>query len=79
MAVYRIEQCVCLGSGHQIRAEDKSREVVIRVSGKYMSGVNFIKVLSAHFWYEILAPKTTKLCFGFEIFWRKNFVQKSCG
>ncbi len=31
-------------------------------------GVNFINVLHAHFSYEILAPKITKLCYGFEIF-----------
>jgi hypothetical protein len=32
-----------------------------------------------HFLYKILAPKITKLCFGFEIFWasrtpRVNFI-----
>jgi len=35
------------------------------------SGVNFINILCAHFLSEVLAPKFTKLCFGFEIFWRK--------
>jgi len=29
-------------------------------------GVNFINVLQARFLYKILAPKITKLCFGFE-------------
>ncbi len=33
-------------------------------------------MLHAHFSYKILAPEITRLCFGFEIFWRKNFVQK---
>ncbi len=39
-------------------------------------GINFINVLCAHFLYKILAPKITKLCFVFEIFWSQNFVQK---
>jgi hypothetical protein len=26
---------------------------------------------------NILAPKITKLCFGFEIFWRQNIGEKS--
>jgi len=29
------------------------------------------------FCVDILAPKITKLCFGFEIFWRKNIGEKS--
>jgi len=40
------------------------------------AAVNFINVLRAHFPYKILAPKTTKLAFGFEILAPKNFVQK---
>jgi len=28
------------------------------------------------FSYKILVPKITKLCFGFEIFWRKNIGAK---
>ncbi len=38
--------------------------------------VNFINVLGTHFLQEILAPKITKLYFGFEIFWRKNIGTK---
>jgi hypothetical protein len=32
-----------------------------------ISGANFINILCASFLYEILAPKVTKLCFGFEV------------
>jgi len=31
------------------------------------AGVNYINVLHTHILYEILAPKITKLCFGFAI------------
>jgi len=41
------------------------------------SGVNFINILLAHFWYEILAPKITNLCFGFEIFAPKILYEKA--
>jgi len=30
-------------------------------------GVNFINILRSHFSHKILAPKITKLCFGFEV------------
>jgi hypothetical protein len=40
-------------------------------------GVDFINILRAHFSYKILAPKITKLCFGFEIFWRPNIGKKN--
>jgi len=39
-------------------------------------GANFMFVLHPRFWYEILAPKITKLCFGFEIFWHQNIGKK---
>jgi len=39
--------------------------------------VNFINILRTCFSYEILAPKITKLCYGFEIFWRQNISKKS--
>jgi hypothetical protein len=39
--------------------------------------INFINVLQACFLYKILAPKITKLCFGFEIFWLQNIGEKS--
>jgi len=39
--------------------------------------VNFINVLRTHFLYKILAPKITKLCFAFEIFWRQNIAEKN--
>jgi len=39
--------------------------------------VNFINVLLAHFSHKILAPKITKLCFGFEIFWHQNIGKKA--
>ncbi len=45
---------------------------VCRTLMKLSLGVNFINILRAHFIYEILAPKITKLWFGFEIFWRQN-------
>jgi hypothetical protein len=41
-----------------------------------LPGVNFIKVLRACFWYKILAPKTMKLAFGFEIFVPKISYKK---
>jgi len=50
------------------------------IIGKYVKqslvgstlGVNFINILRACFLYKILAPKITKLYFGFETFWRQN-------
>ncbi len=39
-------------------------------------GVNFINLLSARFSSEILVPKTSKLCFGFEIFGTKILCEK---
>jgi len=42
-----------------------------------LPGVNLINVLRLHFLYKILAPQITKLCFGFDTFWRQNFVQKT--
>ncbi len=44
---------------------------------EFPSVVNFINVLRASFLYEILAPKFTKLCFGFEFFWHQN-ISKKC-
>jgi len=38
--------------------------------------VDFINILLTHFLYKILAPKITKLCFGFEIFGAKVSYQK---
>jgi len=40
------------------------------------SGLNFINILCESFSYKILPPKITKLCFGFEIFWRPNISAK---
>jgi hypothetical protein len=40
------------------------------------AAINFIKIIHALFWYEILAQKITKLCFGFDIFWCKNIGAK---
>jgi len=42
----------------------------------HLPRVNFINVLGAHFSYKSLAPKFTKLCFVFEIFWRQNIGTK---
>jgi len=44
---------------------------------KLTPAINFINILRASFSYEILAPKYTKLCFGFEIFWCQNIGKKS--
>jgi hypothetical protein len=41
-----------------------------------LAGVNFISILRAHFLYKIVAQKISKLCFGFEIFWRQNISAK---
>jgi len=38
--------------------------------------VNFINVLREHFLYKILAPKITKLCFGFEVLVPKILYEK---
>jgi len=42
----------------------------------YTAGVNFINVFCAHFSYKILAPKITKLGFGFESFGAKISYKK---
>jgi len=38
----------------------------------------FHQLLTHTFCADILAPKITKLCFGFEIFWRQNIDKKAC-
>jgi len=38
--------------------------------------VNFIIVFRTHFLYKLLAPKTTKLAFGFEILATKILNEK---
>jgi hypothetical protein len=43
---------------------------------RWNAGINFINVLRERFSFKILVPKIAKLCFGVEIFWRQNFVQK---
>jgi len=43
------------------------------------AGVDFINILFTHFSCKILAPKITKLCFGFEFFWHQNIGEKSTG
>jgi len=43
---------------------------------KLITGVNFINISRMRFMYKMLAPKITKLCFGFETFWCQIFVQK---
>jgi len=43
---------------------------------KLTSEINFINILSTQFLYVILAPKITKLCFGFEIFGNKISYKK---
>jgi len=55
----------------------KGVKAVRRKLMKSSPGVNFINVLREHFSYKIFVPKITKLCFGFETFWHKNFVQKA--
>ncbi len=40
-------------------------------------GVNCINILFVHFLYKILAPKFTKLCFGFEILAQKYLCKKT--
>jgi len=40
------------------------------------AGVNFIHILLLSFSYKILVAKITKLCFGFEFFWRQNIGKK---
>ncbi len=47
-----------------------------RIETDDKSGVNFINILQAYFTYKILAPKITKLCFGFEILAQKKFERK---
>jgi len=42
----------------------------------WKAGVNFINVLCARFSYKILAPKITKLCFGFEVLPPKSLYKK---
>jgi hypothetical protein len=39
--------------------------------------VDFINIFRQCFSYKLLAPKITKLCFGFDIFWRQNIGKKS--
>jgi len=39
--------------------------------------VNFINIICTSFLCEILLPKITKLCFGFDIFWHHNIDEKS--
>jgi hypothetical protein len=56
--------------------KDIGEKFAPKMSVKLTTEVNFINVLCERFSFKILAPKITKLCFGFEIFWRQNFVQK---